>query len=228
MSAWLLSKINRVSHLAQFLYVQRIAGFTVADTPAFEEPEGTPLFVERLAVAGSYLEFGSGGSTVLAAHAGVPFVSVESDPYFLRAVRRKLHNLGRLDPDAQTFLYADIGMTEAWGAPVMHTPTPERIARWGRYPRAPWSALARLPSPHLILVDGRFRVACALAAVRFLQGRAGEILIDDYTDRDHYRVVERHLRLLRTGGRMALFAPRPGFDAAAIDADIEAHCADWR
>lgn len=228
MSAWLLNRIYRASKLAKFLYVQRISGFTVADAPVFVEPESAPLFAERLAVAGSYLEFGSGGSTVLAAKVGVPFVSVESDRFFLRAVRRKLRGIGRLDPDSQTFLYADIGLTEAWGAPAIQAPTPERVARWRRYPLSPWSAFARLPSPHLILVDGRFRVACALAAAKFLQGRAGEILIDDYTGRDHYRGVERHLQLRGTGGRMGLFMPRPDLDAATLDTDIEAHCADWR
>ena len=172
MSTWLFDKIYDVSKLAQFWCMQRIGGFTIAEAPAFEA-DSVPLFAERLAVAGSYLEFGSGGSTVLAAKVGVPFVSVESDRYFLRAVRRKLTDTGRLDPDSQTLLHVDIGLTEAWGAPLMHTPTPERVARWRRYPRAPWIALARLPGPHLVLIDGRFRVACALEAAKFtnqLQG----------------------------------------------------------
>ena len=65
-------------------------------------------------------------------------------------------------------------------------------------------------------------------AAKFLRRHAGEVLIDDYGDRDHYRAVERHLDLRRSAGRMGLFTPRADIDPAQLDADIEAHFADWR
>jgi len=223
----LRNKINRVSILLEFLYAQRVIGFTVGDQPEFEAAS-VPLFLERLASAGSYLEFGSGGSTVLAAKAGIPFVVVESDPVFLKAVRKKLIALEAFDPRMQTFVHADIGLTEAWGAPVMHGPTPQRVARWRRYPEAPWSTLTHLPGPYLVLVDGRFRAACALQAAKFLSGRAGEVLIDDYVDREYYHGVEEYLDLVETAGRMALFKPRANVNMAALDAAILRYSADFR
>ena len=226
-AAGLRNRVNRVAALVSFLFAQRVIGFKVGDAPEFEAASA-PLFTERLEAAGSYLEFGSGGSTVLAAEIGKPLVVVESDPIFLAAVQRKLDAVGVADSATQTLLHADIGLTEAWGTPVFRANASERAAQWRRYAEAPWEAFAKLPGPHLVLVDGRFRVACALSAVKFLRDRAGEILIDDYLERPHYRVVERYLRLERMAGRMALMRLRDDIDLSALDRDIEAHYADWR
>lgn len=217
----------RASKYAEFVYAQRVTGFTVPDRPEFE-PECTPLFLERLGAAGSYLEFGTGGSTILAAQRGLPFIAVESDEVFLAAVKRKIEAQGILDETTQSYIHANIGAVEAWGAPLWRRKTPARLARWRTYPHAPWAKLATLPEPYLILVDGRFRAACALLAGQFLKGRAGEILFDDYAERDHYRCVERHLDCRRRVGRMALFAPRADVDEAALAADIARACEDWR
>lgn len=224
---WLSNKLNRARGFAQFLYVQRVAGFSVSDTPAFEAG-CAPFFLELLDKAETYLEFGTGGSTVLAATNGVRFVSVESDKSFLNAVKQKIRDIGRFDPNRQTYIAADIGLTEAWGAPVMHRATPTRLKKWRTYPHAPWATMERMPGPFLVLVDGRFRVACALMAARFLKDKQGHILIDDYGGRDHYRAVERHLELKQRRGRMALFTPRADVKAGELDADIETYCADWR
>ncbi|MEZ6022450.1 MAG: hypothetical protein R3C16_03320 [Hyphomonadaceae bacterium] len=219
--------VNRAIDYASFLFVQRVTGFRVSDTPEFDA-ESLAYFRERLAAAGSYLEFGSGGSTVLAARQGLPFVCVETDPVFLRAVEDKIKAEGRHDAAKQTYIHANIGLTEAWGTPLRRSRTPAQIARWSRYPAAPWETMADLPGPYLILVDGRFRVACALMAGKFLQGREGEILFDDHRNRPDYHPVQRHLELQRHVGRMAVYKPRADIDPTAIDADIELYCRDWR
>jgi hypothetical protein len=224
---WISNKLDRVVDYAQFLYVQRVSGFTVSGAPEFEAG-AVPFFLELLASTATYLEFGMGGSTVLAAMHGVRFVSVDSDPYFKRAVENKIEADGNADPETQTLIHADIGPTEAWGTPVVRTATPERVAKWRRYLDAPWTAMKDKPGPYLVLVDGRFRVACALVAAQKLDPAQTQILIDDYDGREHYRVVERHLELKGQAGRMALFAPRADLDPHALEADIERYSADWR
>ncbi|MBC7768462.1 MAG: hypothetical protein H7124_06725 [Phycisphaerales bacterium] len=224
---WFSNKLDRVVEYAQFLYVQRWTGFTVSGAPEFEA-QAVPFFLDLLTTAGAYLEFGMGGSTVLAAMNGVCFVSVDSDRHFMRAVKDKIKQIGRLDPERQTFIHGDIGPTAAWGIPVLQRATPSRVERWRRYLQAPWAAMMDKPGPYLVLVDGRFRVACALSAAKNLDASQTQILIDDYEGRDHYRVVERHLELRQRCGRMALFTPRADIDAKSLDADIEKYSADWR
>jgi hypothetical protein len=223
---WIGRKAKRAADYAHFLYLQRVKGFQVPDRPDFDD-ETIPLFLSRIATARRYLEFGSGASTVLAARQGVPFTTVETDASYLAAVRRKLAAAGLFDSNKQTFLQGRIGLTEHWGAPLFRTPTPGRIARWRAYIDAPWSG--DVPAPDFILVDGRFRAACALNAIRRLGGaRDWELWLDDYEGREHYNIVAEFAVLERMSGVTAIFKPREGVDHEALEAAIEAAVRDYR
>ena len=56
----------------------------------------------------------------------------------------------------------------------------------------------------VILIDGRFRVACFLFSL--INAKEGSILIlDDYVNRSHYHVVEEVLEVHKYCGRQAVF-----------------------
>ncbi|HRK19414.1 MAG TPA: hypothetical protein PK970_10700 [Hyphomicrobiaceae bacterium] len=206
----------------KFLYTQRVKGFDVPSTPEFDTPETTAWFKARLAEAERYVEFGTGGSTYLAAQRGIRFICVDSDRHFLEAVRSKIERDGLLDLKRQTYVHADIGLTGPWGRPVIvRTPNRERFAAFARYSDPPDACRTGQFIPDLVLVDGRFRVACALKMVR-LFGTADNwtILVDDYTNRPHYKAIEEFARLDRTVGRMAVFKRAPKIDAVALDRAI--------
>ena len=81
--------------------------------------------------------------------------------------------------------------------------------------------------PDLVLVDGRFRVASALTAFANLAGLSdARVLVDDYTNRPHYHVMEKHGKLLHTVEYMAVFQPPPSnenlWEAAGQ------YATDWR
>lgn len=180
-------------------------GFKITDTPAFD-PETDAWFRQRIATARAYVEFGSGASTLLAARAGVPTVSVESDARYAAAVR------AALPAGSDTHLLAvDIGLTEDWGYPVFTRPTPARVDMWRGYPTAPFALLETAGHvPDLVLVDGRFRVACALAMRHWLAQHGAndtvvDLLFDDYAGRRHYHSVEQWLGAPTRVGRAALF-----------------------
>lgn len=220
-----LYKLRRVMAYASFAYNQRVIGFTVPDRPDFDDAT-IPLFEQRIAKARRYLEFGSGASTVLAARAGAAFTTVDTDNHYLAAVRSAIAAAGEADAAKQTFIHADIGLTEHWGAPVFKSQTPERLARWAAYPEAPWAAGGE--TPDFVLVDGRFRVACALVAIKHLGAGDWELWLDDYQGRDHYRVVERFAVLEKMSGVTAIFRARAQVDHAALDAAIAEASRDWR
>lgn len=225
--------IRRWGRIAHSLYIQRVVGFPVPSAPHFDE-QSTPFFITLLQASTSYLEFGSGGSTFLAATTGKRFTTIESDPYFLQAVQRKIEESGvSLNPETQRLIPVDIGLTESWGVPVFQKPTPARLERWRNYYSRPFKKEGENGGseflPDLILVDGRFRVACTLSVALHLFGRSGwTLLFDDYVGRPHYTVVEQFLTLSQMVGRMAVFTPKTGVVQEELRRALEHHAVDWR
>jgi hypothetical protein len=209
-------RISTLANQALFMGRRHIKGVSVSDRPEFSNanPVCRDFFVERLSQADFYLEYGSGGSTVQAARMRKRFLSVESDPLYLKAVRQKIESLGA---PRDAIIHADVGVVEYWGRPFIKRRSRARIVKWANYASLPWTKLTERPD--LILIDGRFRVHCALFCIRALKDNF-EILIDDYADRSHYHEVERFARLDRTVGNMAAFRPKQ-FDESEINQAIE-------
>lgn len=206
-----------VSH-AGFLYHQRVRGFDISESPEMDE-EGKDYFLERLQKCSSYLEYGCGGSTIAAARYDKRYTSVESDPYYLHAVRSKIISLGYTPG---TMLYANIGLTGPWGYPVLKAPTPGRLQRWRRYAELPWTLDIH---PDLILIDGRFRVFCALTCIS--RQTEFEMLVDDYEGREYYRTIEAFSCLVGMRGRLAVFQPKR-FDRTQLLSAIKEAASDYR
>jgi len=118
-------------------------------------------FAAELAKAHSYFELGMGGSTLMAARSGVEqIVSVDSDNTWIEAVRMHPEIAPRCANGSVSLLYADIGPVADWGRPADRS----AVRQWSRYISAGWAEWARRQSlPDLVLVDGRFRVACCLS-----------------------------------------------------------------
>jgi hypothetical protein len=163
-------------------------------------PKEVAFLAKCLARSRCFLEFGSGGSTVLAAQSGVKDIySVDTDTTFLKRVAAYV-----LSSHPGCGLWAfpiDLGPTKRWGYPLRK----EDAARWPNYFTLPWAALKRnRRTPDLVLVDGRFRVACFLASL--LSAAPGTIIVfDDYNKRHHYHVVERFIRPKSVVGRLGVF-----------------------
>lgn len=157
----------------------------------------------HLADARVVLEYGSGGSTRLAAEMpGKLVLSVESDRDWAIALQAEL-DAARL-PSPAIVRHVDIGPTGAWGRPV-------DAAHWTlfyRYPLAIWDA-PYFRHPDLVFIDGRFRPAC-LAATCMRITRPVTVLFDDYVERPAYHAVERFVTPVETVGRMARFELVPG------------------
>jgi hypothetical protein len=213
-------------HLAAFLYRQRFSKPRIPDSPAFDV-EGDRYFAARLPQARSYLEYGSGGSTIVAAKSRVRFKTVDSDRFFLRAVENKIAS--ELGPPNGDFIYCNIGMTELWGYPVFKRLTAGRRNRWKSYALAPWLDRDASFLPDLVLIDGRFRVACALTTIKYLTNKISfEILVDDYGDRVEYQAIEKYAELSAMQGRMAVFKPKSPVSLDDIDRAIETYSLDYR
>lgn len=132
--------------------------------PPHMAPEETAV-LERWMNSGisRYLEFGLGGSTLLAVRSNIAeIIAVESDPAWADAVKLHHEIAPRTREGSVSILHADIGPTAMFGSPA----TTAFIQRWPRYIQLPWSEWqSRNRLPQLVLVDGRFRVACCLSII---------------------------------------------------------------
>jgi hypothetical protein len=216
-------KIKQRISLLRFFITQRFVGFPVPDNPHLDK-ESTALFMSLIRDCRFYLEYGSGGSTVVAARLNQRFVSVETDRRYLKSVRK---TIGSPSPN-QRLVYAHIGLTGLWGSPVRTKRlTTQRLKHWTDYLEAPWQFMGPDESPDLILIDGRFRVAATLTCcAHLLESSDVSILVDDYVERPHYHVIEKYATLTATVGGMAIFRPALK-DVHELKTAIAQYSGDW-
>jgi len=219
-----INKLKCLLRLLQFSITQRFAGFPVRDEPYFDE-QSTVMFMSLIRDCRLYLEYGSGGSTVVAARLAKPFVSVETDRFYLKSVRKKI---GVLSP-RQILVHADIGLTGPFGVPLRsNRSTARRLTKWADYPETPWRFVPTHDSPDLILIDGRFRVASALTCcIHLVASPSVRMLVDDYSGRPHYHVIEQYAQLAGMAGRMAVFQPASR-SVEELRTVIARYSGDWR
>ena len=160
-------------------------------TPVASRPvmsDGEIEMLQRFLDMGThYLEFGGGGSTVLAmATSSIRTIfTIESDMQWIANVVTRYEQLGLSSNSdfSKTVLlhHADIGPTTSLGYPLPTTDS----ALFANY----FSGfLAHLQhQPDVVLVDGRFRVLCVLQAL--LSFPTATVLVHDFWDRPHYHSV---------------------------------------
>ena len=193
----------------QFVAKKHIVGFNVCPVPWFASKKATEAFSQLVKKSRAYLEYGSGGSTIFASQYVDLLVTVEGDPVFKKCVEREL---AKIPHRAEiVFLRPNIGITREYSWPVFAKITKSRVSRWKQYSRAPWEFFeTRQIRPQLILIDGRFRSACALESLLHITEEAN-ILIDDYFGRD-YRIIEDFANLADRYDRLAHFKKKSDFN----------------
>jgi hypothetical protein len=163
----------------------------------------------QLARSTNYLEFGSGGSTFLALKTGIKKCwSVDSDAGWIAQMRewdeiRNAEESGRL-----SFHHADIGKVKALGVPADRRPS----VLWDSYFLGVWGKLDA--PPDTVLVDGRFRLACALASLIACPPDT-VLLIHDFGDFDgfrrNYRLILDFADVKASTGKLAQLERRDDF-----------------
>ncbi|MFE3837028.1 hypothetical protein [Pseudogemmobacter sonorensis] len=153
--------------------------------------------------AGVVLEYGSGGSTLVAAGSGAEVWSVESDA----AWAGRMRDWFARDPAAAAARvhvhHADIGPTREWGHPLDES----AFRRWPDYALKVWD-LPGFSHPDLVLVDGRFRLGCFLT-VAYRITRPVTLFFDDYLPREAYHKAADLVAPVEMIGRMARFEMKP-------------------
>ncbi|MCW2284365.1 hypothetical protein M2323_002086 [Rhodoblastus acidophilus] len=155
----------------------------------------------------TFVEFGTGGSTVLAASCVKQQIfAVDSSQEWLGSVEQAC-----LDKSVQPkLLFADIGATREWGYPS----DPSTRSRWPTYHETIWTIEA-VRDADLFMVDGRFRVACFAQVVLHCRPDA-LICFHDFASRKHYHGVYDLAREIASAEDLSVFIPKPDAKAQAM------------
>lgn len=158
--------------------------------------------VDAYTNAATILEYGSGGSTIVAADLpGKTVFSVESDAGWAAG----FSSWFAVNPPKSTvhLHVVDIGETGDWGTPV----DKRGWRRYHQYPLSVWDR-ADFIHPDVVLIDGRFRLACFLT-VLYRISRPVAVFFDDYRNRTVYHRAEAFVQPSTFIGRMARFDLTP-------------------
>lgn len=175
------------------------------------------LFASTLTKATHYMEFGSGGSTLLAVRSPAKVIlSVESDPAWLRKIEGHPEIAQAVAGQRLFLTLADIGPVGEWGKPTDET----RRADWPHYYIDPFFATDILFD--LILIDGRFRVGCALAAAA-CAAETATIVIHDYELRSQYYLVEKFFDIEATQESLYVLRRRKTINIRSFYMEVMRH-----
>lgn len=182
---------------------QPSASQALMQEPEVTFPEDVAVYLKKIySQASVILEYGSGGSTLIAARMpNKSVISVENDARWAKDMQAWIASAEL--PSRPVIYPVDVGETGKWARP-------KNARAWKRfhtYPLKVWDE-SFFQEPDVILIDGRFRIACFVTAY-LRASKPMIVLFDDYLDRAHYHVVERLVAPTEFVGRMARFDLRP-------------------
>lgn len=174
------------------------------DLPYEIPPEGKNWEVLRdeiskcLDKSSRYLEFGAGGTTLVAIDSAIDRItSVDSDPTLLGILEETWNAEERNGRKFQPVVDSTPFRGE-WGFPK-GDPSVTRANT------ALYSELVISGNPDIVLIDGRFRASIFLTLLTSAS-IGTTILWDDYVPRTYYHWVEKYLRPTKVSGRVAIFS----------------------
>lgn len=138
-----------------------------------------------------YFEFGSGGSTNIASYYKVKTYSVESDI--------KWHEKLKTNGITAIYITIDLNVSSS-GYPGNNT----NINDWKKYIQS----YKKEYNADIILIDGRFRVACALDIFSKIRNDT-IIIIHDYGYRNQYHIIEKFYIKIKEWDSLAVFVKNP-------------------
>jgi len=181
------------------------------------------LFEETVKDARHYLEFGMGGSTLLALQISRAKVyTVESSYEWIEHMRKYL--LIRWYERKRLFIFhANIGPTGRWGYPISNL----YRDHFSLYSERVFHFIGK-QNIDVVFIDGRFRVACALQVILRYNTNNLNILIHDFWNREYYHILLNYLEPLKKVDTLGLFAIRENINLNSVRKNYEIYKFDPR
>ena len=150
------------------------------------------FFLDKLKKSKFYFEYGSGSSTLVANDLNKKFISIELDKRYYLELKKKVKN--------NQLKFFNIGPVGEFSYPIFKLK--KKIVN---YVNSINNYLSVKDYPDLILIDGRFRIACCLNILKHIQKKSLKVLIllDDYEKRESYKILNKFFKV-KSIGRMAI------------------------
>lgn len=173
------------------------------------------VFDDAVRESSHYLEFGMGGSTLRALRKSKAMVwTVESSQAWIDHMRNYLV-IKRFENTRLQIFQVNIGPVGSWGYPISD-------AFKDKYESYSSNVFNFIDNKlvDLALIDGRFRVACALKTIMECHENARvRILVHDFWERPQYHVLLKYLTPIKRVDSIGLFSIKQGVDMVEVGRD---------
>lgn len=179
------------------------------------------LFKKYVHTTTCYFEYGSGGSTYYVAN--LPNVqkvySVENDIEWANKVENNVKN------DKLTLFRIKMPIYKN----RFGTPTNEATKEMFLDYISSFSKLTNEEQKQidLIMIDGRFRVACCLHVLTIINDNQ-TIMFDDFLNRNYYHVVLKYCDIIEKGSTMIILRKKKTIDYTELQSDFVKYMTEYR
>jgi hypothetical protein len=180
-------------------------------------PKEQKLFDNTIRNSLHYLEFGMGGSTLrVIQNSKARIYSVDSSRDYIVEMRKYFIIKFSVLIRRMFIFYVDIGRTKQWGYPL-------GLISKDLFPNYSSLVYKKIKKSKIdtVLVDGRFRVACALKTIiECYSNEVLNIMIHDF-DREEYQILHRYLEEVERADTLSLFHIKKELDLSMVIADYD-------
>ncbi len=177
------------------------------------------IFDKLIKESRHYLEFGMGGSTIRAIQKSKAMIyTVESSPDWISYMRKYVY-LKFFENRRLNIFLVNIGAVGDCGYPKSE----DFMELFEEYSSSIFQSVdSKLID--LVLVDGRFRVACVLKIIQLCHKNSKiKILIHDFWNRPQYHIVLKYLVAVTKIDTIGLFSIKKNVDLKSVNNDYEAY-----
>ena len=182
---------------------------------SFGSLKANNFFLKCLKKSEFYIEYGSGSSTLLAKKLNKEFISIESDSNFYSIIKERINS--------NCLKLYSLGIAGDYGYPLINNQKKIRkyIFSINKY--------LKKNTSNLILIDGRFRVACCLNILNLNKKKLKNthIIVDDFLNRSHYKILNRYFKI-QIFGRLGYLIVKKNKYVNNRKSDFEKFCLDPR
>ncbi|KAI8462213.1 MAG: hypothetical protein J3K34DRAFT_448950 [Monoraphidium minutum] len=162
-----------------------------------------------------YLEYGCGGSTLLACEVGIPVInSIDTHPDWVAKMRQKTASC----TSNISIHLVDVGPVRAWGYPIsLNTALAHGYA----------SAVSKMPQvPDLVLIDGRWRIS-AFFFTYIAASSDTLIAVHDFKPRPLYHLILPYVTIVKQVDALVVVKKKPFTDVDRPTSSFLLYLANW-